>query len=103
MSLARQGGPRLRGDQPGWPGGLDRRRAGDLLRAADLYAGWGLTDDRMACPRRTARRSLDELIAAIYLRYARYLRPRSMVHPARRSMWRGCWRRAAAATPRRRA
>ena len=40
-----------------------------------IYAGWGLTDDRMACPRRTARPSLEALIAAIYLRYARYLSP----------------------------
>ena len=40
-----------------------------------IYAGWGLTDDRMACPRRTARPSLETLVAAIYLRYARYLSP----------------------------
>lgn len=40
-----------------------------------IYAGWGLTDDRMACPRRTARRSLEEVVAAVYLRYARYLSP----------------------------
>ncbi len=40
-----------------------------------IYAGWGLTDDRLTCPRRTARPSLEALIAAIYLRYARYLSP----------------------------
>jgi capsular polysaccharide export protein len=40
-----------------------------------IYAGWGLTDDRMSCPRRTARPSLDALVATIYLRYARYLSP----------------------------
>jgi len=44
-----------------------------------IYAGWGLTDDRladdMATPRRTARPSLEALIAAIYLRYTRYLSP----------------------------
>ncbi len=40
-----------------------------------IYAGWGLTDDRMQCPRRTARPSLETLIAAVYLRYARYLSP----------------------------
>lgn len=39
------------------------------------YAGWGLTDDRLASPRRTARPSLQALIAAIYLRYVRYLSP----------------------------
>ncbi len=40
-----------------------------------IYAGWGLTDDRMACPRRTARPSLEAVVAAIYLRYPRYLSP----------------------------
>jgi capsular polysaccharide export protein len=40
-----------------------------------IYAGWGLTDDRQSCPRRTARPSLEALAAAIYLRYARYLSP----------------------------
>jgi capsular polysaccharide export protein len=40
-----------------------------------IYAGWGLTDDRLPCPRRSARPSLEGLIAAVYLRYARYLSP----------------------------
>ena len=39
------------------------------------YAGWGVTDDRQPCPRRTRRRSVDELFAAAYLDYARYLNP----------------------------
>lgn len=39
------------------------------------YAGWGVTDDRQACPRRTARRSIDELFAAGYFHYPRYLDP----------------------------
>ena len=39
------------------------------------YAGWGLTDDRLGCTRRTARPSLEALLAAIYLRYLRYLSP----------------------------
>jgi capsular polysaccharide export protein len=39
------------------------------------YAGWGVTDDRAVCPRRTARRSVDELFAAGYLHYPRYLDP----------------------------
>lgn len=39
------------------------------------YAGWGATDDRQHCPRRTRRRSVDELFAAAYLRYASYLDP----------------------------
>lgn len=38
-----------------------------------FYAGWGLTDDRVAVPRRTARPSLAELFAAAYLDYAVYI------------------------------
>lgn len=41
-----------------------------------FYAGWGLTRDRGPVPaRRTARRSLDELVAATLLLYPRYLDP----------------------------
>lgn len=39
------------------------------------YAGWGATDDRQACARRTRQRSVDELFAAGYFHYARYLDP----------------------------
>jgi len=39
------------------------------------YAGWGATDDRIACPRRHNSRSVDELFAAAYLHYTRYLNP----------------------------
>lgn len=38
-----------------------------------FYAGWGLTDDRVAFPRRKRVRSLLELFAAVYLKYPRYL------------------------------
>jgi capsular polysaccharide export protein len=41
-----------------------------------FYAGWGLTTDLGAVPaRRTARRSLDELVAAVLILYPRYLDP----------------------------
>jgi len=40
-----------------------------------FYAGWGLTHDRQRCDRRRAQRSLTELVAAAYLRYARYIDP----------------------------
>lgn len=41
-----------------------------------FYAGWGLTEDFGEIPaRRTARRSLDELVAAALLLYPRYLDP----------------------------
>ena len=39
------------------------------------YAGWGATDDRQTCARRTRLRSVDELFAAGYFHYARYLDP----------------------------
>ena len=41
-----------------------------------FYAGWGLTRDLGEVrERRTARRSLDELVAAVLLIYPRYLDP----------------------------
>ena len=39
------------------------------------YAGWGATDDRQTCARRTRARSVDELFAAAYFHYTRYLDP----------------------------
>ena len=39
------------------------------------YAGWGVTDDRQNCPRRTRQRTVDELFAAGYIHYTRYLNP----------------------------
>lgn len=39
------------------------------------YAGWGVTDDRQQCPRRKRARNVDELFAAAYLHYTRYLNP----------------------------
>ncbi|HXE15619.1 MAG TPA: hypothetical protein VN632_00205 [Stellaceae bacterium] len=40
-----------------------------------FYAGWGLTDDRVALERRTARPSLAALVSAAYERYPRYVDP----------------------------
>ena len=40
-----------------------------------FYAGWGLTDDRMPIPRRRARPTLEQLVAAAYIRYCRYVDP----------------------------
>jgi capsular polysaccharide export protein len=42
---------------------------------APFYAGWGLTDDRVSIPRRTGRPTLEQLFAAVYLKYARYFSP----------------------------
>jgi len=46
------------------------------VHGVPFYAGWGLTTDLGEVPaRRTARRSLDELVAAALLLYPRYLDP----------------------------
>ncbi|MDQ2138293.1 capsular polysaccharide biosynthesis protein [Alcaligenaceae bacterium B3P038] len=39
------------------------------------YAGWGVTHDKEKCPRRDRTRSVDELFAAAYLHYTRYINP----------------------------
>lgn len=39
------------------------------------YAGWGATIDKQQSPRRTKRRTVEELFAAAYLHYTRYLDP----------------------------
>ena len=40
-----------------------------------FYAGWGLTTDHAPHPRRTKKRSLDELVVAALILYPRYLIP----------------------------
>lgn len=57
--------------------GFEALMAGKQVHCHGLpfYAGWGLTQDRLSCPRRTRKRRLDELFAAAYLRYARYANP----------------------------
>jgi len=40
-----------------------------------FYAGWGLTTDTLACPRRTRRLSLDELVAGALILYPLYVHP----------------------------
>lgn len=40
-----------------------------------FYAGWGLTIDKQSCPRRTRKRSFEEIFAAAYILYARYVNP----------------------------
>ncbi|WP_333573419.1 capsular polysaccharide export protein, LipB/KpsS family [Sphingomonas sp.] len=47
-----------------------------VTHGVPFYAGWGLTRDLAAVPaRRTARRSLAELVAAVLILYPRYLDP----------------------------
>lgn len=44
---------------------------------APFYAGWGLTEDRVPIPRRGVRRTLEEVFAAAYILYPRYVDPDS--------------------------
>ena len=48
-----------------------------VVLGCPFYAGWGLTDDRQPNPRRTARRSVEEVFAAAYLIYSRYFDPKT--------------------------
>ncbi len=40
-----------------------------------FYAGWGLTHDKQFCENRVANRSLEELFAAAFIVYTRYINP----------------------------
>ena len=40
-----------------------------------FYAAWGLTTDRLECPRRTRRLTLEELVCGALMKYPRYLNP----------------------------
>jgi len=40
-----------------------------------FYAGWGLTDDRETCPRKTKKRSVKEVFITAYMLYSRYVNP----------------------------
>ncbi len=40
-----------------------------------FYAGWGLTHDRQLCENRTTNRSLEEVFAAAFILYSRYVDP----------------------------
>ena len=40
-----------------------------------FYAAWGLTIDRLTCPRRVRRLTLDELVCGALMKYPRYLNP----------------------------
>ncbi|MGV9007691.1 MAG: capsular polysaccharide biosynthesis protein [Brevundimonas sp.] len=46
-----------------------------ITHGRPFYAGWGLTEDRLPLPRRTARPGLDGLIVAALLDYPLYITP----------------------------
>lgn len=57
--------------------GFEALMAGKPVRCFGLpfYAGWGATQDEMSCPRRTRRRTVEEIFAAAFFLYARYVDP----------------------------
>jgi len=59
--------------------GLEALIRGKIVYTYGLpfYAGWGLTIDSKTCKRRTAIRTLDELVAATYIIYPRYIHPKT--------------------------
>src|SRR3546814_11773036 len=50
-------------------------RTDTLFPYTTLFRSWGATDDRRICNRRAATRSIDELFAAAYFHYTRYIDP----------------------------
>ncbi|WP_417451254.1 capsular polysaccharide biosynthesis protein [Kordiimonas sp.] len=57
--------------------GLEGLIAGKKVSCFGLpfYAGWGLTHDRQLCEARIANRTLEELFAAAFILYSRYVDP----------------------------
>ncbi|WP_299595781.1 capsular polysaccharide biosynthesis protein [uncultured Microbulbifer sp.] len=57
--------------------GFDALLAGKPVVCFGLpfFAGWGLTDDVQECARRGQNRSLEQVFAAAYLHYCRYINP----------------------------
>ncbi len=57
--------------------GMEALVHGQRVRCFGLpfYAGWGLSEDAMSCPRRSRTCSLEELFAAAYILYPRYVDP----------------------------
>jgi capsular polysaccharide export protein len=57
--------------------GLEALMAGKrvVCFGVPFYAGWGLTDDRQPMERRQARPTIEQLFAAVYFDYSRYISP----------------------------
>ncbi|MDD9899941.1 MAG: capsular polysaccharide biosynthesis protein [Alphaproteobacteria bacterium] len=57
--------------------GFEALMAGKSVHCYGLpfYAGWGLTQDKISCGRRGHARTVEDIFAAAYLRYARYVDP----------------------------
>lgn len=59
--------------------GFEALLAGVALRCFGMpfYAGWGLSNDEQECARRGKNAKLEDLVAAVYFYYARYVNPYS--------------------------
>ena len=44
-----------------------------ICHGTPFYAGWGLTEDRFSCPRRTRKLTLNELVFGALITYPRYV------------------------------
>ena len=57
--------------------GFDALMAGKKVSCFGMpfYAGWGVTEDSIRCPRRSASRTVEALFDAAYLKYVRYVDP----------------------------
>ena len=57
--------------------GFEALMAGKRVKVYGLpfYAGWGVTEDAISCPRRTRQRTLEELFHIFYLRYTHWVDP----------------------------
>jgi capsular polysaccharide export protein len=57
--------------------GFEALLAGKSVRCFGMpfYAGWGATEDEIRCDRRTRPRDVEQIFAAAYLLYARYVDP----------------------------
>lgn len=51
------------------------RRVPVVTYGLPFYAGWGLTTDRLECPRRRRKLTLEELVCGALVKYPRYLNP----------------------------
>ena len=57
--------------------GFEALMAGKRVKVYGMpfYAGWGVTEDALKCPRRTRKRDLEELFHFFYLRYTKWVDP----------------------------
>lgn len=57
-----------------------------------FYAGWGLTKDKLCCPRRRRTLSLDALVAAALILYPRYFNQNGRIEPETAIAELGIWK-----------